>query len=91
MTSGAAMNLTPGTWKVYIYYRVSDTGNYADAAYYDNDGNAFQYVVWELDEATSVREVLLDVEEGTNSWEIRTFYGGQGEMEIEKIMVQRIK
>lgn len=91
VTSGAAMNLTPGTWKVYIYYRVSDTGNYADAAYYDNDGNAFQYAVWELDEAASVREVPLDVEEGTNSWEIRTFYGGQGEMEIEKIMVQRIK
>ncbi len=89
VTSGAAMNLTPGTWKVCIYYKVSDAGNYADVAYYDNNGNAILYDVWELDETSVVREVLLNVEEGTNSWEIRTFYNGVGEMQIERIVIQR--
>lgn len=89
VTSGAAMNLTPGNWKVCIYYRVSDGGNYADASYYDINGNAIQYAVWDLDETAAVKEVLLNVEEGTNSWEIRTFYNGKGEMEIEKVVIQR--
>lgn len=89
VTSGPYINLTPGTWTAEIYYEISDDGNYLDASYYDKNGEAKQYKVWELKREKTCRKIKLNVEAGSSNWEIRTFYGGVGEMKIKQILISQ--
>ncbi len=89
VTSGPYINLTPGTWNAEIYYEVSDDGNYLDASYYDQNGEAKQYKVWELKREKTCSKIKLNVEAGSSNWEIRTFYGGVGEMKIKQILIKK--
>lgn len=89
VTSGPNINLTPGIWTAEIYYEVSDDGNYLDASYYDKNGEEKQYKVWELRREKACRKIKLNIEAGSSNWEIRTFYGGVGEMKIKQILIKK--
>ena len=84
------MNLTPGIWIAEIYYEAAVEGDYADASYYDQDGEIVQYASWNLEKGRTCKKIELSVLEGTVNWEVRTFYNGTGEMIVEKILLYRL-
>lgn len=89
VTAGPYVDLTPGTWIAEIYYETAEEGNYADASYYNQDGELLQYASWKLEKGNNCKKIELHVVEGTNNWEVRTFYNGVGEMKVEKILLYR--
>ncbi len=90
VTAGPFVNLTPGIWIAEIYYEAAVEGNYADASYYDQDGEIVQYASWNLEKGRTCKKIELSVLEGTVNWEVRTFYNGTGEMIVEKILLYRL-